>query len=141
MPNRDVHLPAGAVAGVAHASYHAWGQPGPHLLAEATGGLVGGIAGGLLPDWIDTPCSLRHRAEAHSMSITGTVGYFVNSQLPAWQKNLRNEAQHYVQLRAASPFVLPQIAYGLLDPAFPGGRACRASRWLCFALGIRLAHS
>ena len=74
---------------------------------------MGGIAGGLLPDWIDTPCSLRHRAEAHSMSITGTVGYFVNSQM-AWQENLRNEAQHYVQLRAPSPF-LPQIAYGVLE--------------------------
>jgi len=106
MPNRDLHLPAGAVAGVAHASYRAWGQPGPHLLAEATGGLVGGI---------DTPCSLRHRGEAHSMGITGTLGYFVNSQLPAWQESLRNEAQHYVQLRAASPFVLPQIAYGVLE--------------------------
>jgi len=45
------------------------------MVAEAAGGMVGGIGGGLLPDWIDTPCSPRHRDEAHSMSITGTVGY------------------------------------------------------------------
>jgi len=70
MPNRDVHLRVGAVSGAAYATYHAWGQPRPSVLAEAAGGLVGGIGGGLFPDWIDTPSSPRHRAEAHSMSIT-----------------------------------------------------------------------
>jgi len=47
-----------------------------NVLAEAAGGLVRGIGGGLHPDWIDTPCSPRHRAEAHSMRITGKVGYY-----------------------------------------------------------------
>ena len=49
MPNRDVHLPVGAVFGVAYATYHAWGQPGPYVLAEAAGGLVGGIGEGCSP--------------------------------------------------------------------------------------------
>jgi hypothetical protein len=115
MPNRDVHLPVGAVSGAAYATYHAWGQPGPCVSAEAAGGFVGGIGGGLLPDWIDTPCSPRHRAEAHSMSITGTVGYYMNQQLPQWQANLRAEAQRYAQLRVASPTLLPQIGYGALE--------------------------
>jgi hypothetical protein len=115
MPNRNVHLPVGAVSGAAYATYHAWGQPSPCVLAEAAGGLVGGIGGGLLPDWIDTPCSPRHRAEAHSMSITGTVGYFMNDQLPNWQASLRNEAQRYALLREASPSLLPQIGYGALE--------------------------
>jgi LexA-binding, inner membrane-associated putative hydrolase len=118
MPNRDVHLPVGAVSGAAYAAYHAWGQPGPYVLAEAAGGLVGGIGGGLLPDSIDTPCSPRHRAEAHSMSITGTVGYYMNQQLPQWQANLRAEAQRYAQLRAASTSVLPQIGYSALELIF-----------------------
>jgi hypothetical protein len=118
MPNRDVHIPVGAVSGVAYATYHAWGQPGPYVLAEAAGGLVGGIGGGLLPDWIDTPCSPRHRAEAHSMSITGTVGCYMNQQLPQWQANLRAEAQRYGQLRAASTSVLPQIGYSALELIF-----------------------
>jgi hypothetical protein len=118
MPNRDVHLPVGAVSGAAYAAYHAWGQPGPYVLAEAAGGLVGGIGGGLLPDWIDTPCSPRHRAEAHSMSITGTVGYYMNQQLPQWQANLRAGAQRYAQLRAASTSVLPQIGYSALELIF-----------------------
>jgi len=114
MPSRDVHLRVGAVSGAAYATYHAWG-PGPYVLAEAAGGLVGGIGGGLFPDWIDTPCSPRHRAEAHSMSITGTVGYFMNQQLPQWQANLREEAQRYAQLRAASPAPLPTIRYAVLE--------------------------
>lgn len=115
MPNRDVHLPFGAVSGAAYATYHAWGQPGPYIWAEATGGLVGGIGGGLLPDWIDTPCSPRHRAEAHSMSITGTLGYYMNDQLPKWQACLRNEAQRYAQLRDATTSLLPQVGYGALE--------------------------
>jgi LexA-binding, inner membrane-associated putative hydrolase len=130
MPNRDVHLPVGAASGAGYATYHAWGQPGPYVLAEAVGGLVGGIAGGLLPDWIDVPCSPRHRAEAHSMSITGTVGYFVNDQLPSWQASLRNEAQRYAQLREASPSLLPQIGYGALEFIF---------RFLCGLLAGLLA--
>lgn len=48
------------------------------------------------------------RAAAHSMIITGTVGYYMNQQLPQWQANLRAEAQRYAQLRAASTLVLPQ---------------------------------
>src|SRR5260370_6211589 len=115
MPNRDVHLRVGAVSGAAYATYHAWGQPGPSVLAEAAGGLVGGIGGGLLPDWIDTPCSPRHRAEAHSMSITGTVGYFMNEQLPNWQASLRNEAQSCTQLREAAPFFLRHIGYDAFE--------------------------
>lgn len=115
MPNRGVHLPVGTVSRAAYATYPAWDQPGPSIWAEAAGGLVGGIGGGLLPDWIDTPCSPRHRAEANSMSITGAVGYFMNDQLPTWQASLRHEAQRYAQLRAASPSLLPQIGYGALE--------------------------
>jgi hypothetical protein len=58
---------------------------------------------------------LAHRAEAHSMSITGTVGYFMNEQLTNWQASLRNEARRYTQLREASPSLLPQIGYGVLE--------------------------
>jgi hypothetical protein len=46
MPNRDVHLPVGAVSGAAYAAYQAWSQPGPRVFAEATGGLVGGLLAG-----------------------------------------------------------------------------------------------
>lgn len=115
MPSRHVHRQAGAVAGVAYAGYLAWDQPGPHMYAEAAGGLLGGIGGGLLPDCIDAPSCPRHRAEAHSVSITGVVGSVFNDQLPGWQGALRDNAHRYARLRAASPSLLPQIGYGLLE--------------------------
>ena len=115
MPNRNVHIPVGGVSGGAYAAYHAWGLPAPQLIAETVGGVAGGIGGGVLPDAIDSPTSPNHRAAAHSMSITGGIGYFLNEQLPEWQKSLRNQGQHYAQLSAASPSLLPQICYGILE--------------------------
>jgi hypothetical protein len=118
MPNRDVHFRTGAASGAVFATCLAWGQPGPYVLAEAVGGIVGGIGGGLLPDVIDVPRSPRHRAEAHSLSITGTVGRFVSEQLPLWQASLRNRAEYYAQMRTASSEFLPQISYSFLELLF-----------------------
>lgn len=118
MPNRDIHVYAGAAAGRLYSGYLAWGQPEPHILAETIGGTVGGIGGGLLPDRIDTPCSPRHRAEAHSLSLTGTLGYAIKDQLPAWQDSLRKKAEYYSHIRAASPALLSQVGYGILEFLF-----------------------
>jgi len=118
MPNRDVHGQVGAVPGTAYATYLAWGQPRAYLVAEAAGGLVGGIGGGLLPDCIDIPTSPRHRAEAHSLSITGAAGYLIADALPGWQAYLRENAERYAALRAASAEPLPQFGYGLLEFLF-----------------------
>ena len=118
MPNRTVHVQVGAVVGGSFAAYRAWGQPGQYVLAEAFGGVVGGIGGGLLPDLLDTPDSPRHREEAHSLSITGTAGYYLSDRLSAWQSSLRDRAQHFAQMRTASPDLFPQIGYGLLELLF-----------------------
>ena len=50
VPNREVHVRVGAVAGAAYAAYRAWNQPRPFVVVEASGGFIGGIVGGLLPD-------------------------------------------------------------------------------------------
>src|SRR5260221_14659686 len=102
MPNRDAHLRVGAVSGAAYATYHAWGQPGPYVLAEAGGGPVGGIGGGLFPGRIDTPCSPAHRAGARSMRITGTVGYFMNPHLQQRPRSLRPDTPPHAHLPAGS---------------------------------------
>jgi hypothetical protein len=115
MPNRDVHLPAGAIVGAGYAAYHAWEFPPVQLLVETAGGAVGGAMGGALPDAIDVSTSPRHRAAAHSMGLTGAVGYFLNERLPEWQAGLRSQGQHYAQLRVASPALLPQVGYGILE--------------------------
>lgn len=115
MPDRDVHVRIGGVLGGTYAAYHAWGLPPAHIVAETVGGVIGGVGGGILPDAIDVPTCPRHRAVAHSMGITGTVGYFLNERLPEWQGNLRDQGHRYAQLRTASPEVLSQIGYGILE--------------------------
>lgn len=115
MPNRDVHIPVGGVSGGAYAAYRAWGLSGPQLLVETAAGVIGGFGGGMLPDAIDAPLCPRHRAAAHSVSVTGAFGYLLNQGLPEWQESLRNQGQHYGHLRAASTSVVPQIGYGLLE--------------------------
>ena len=74
---------------------------------------VGGVAEGVYAAGL--PTYPRHRTAAHSTGITGTVGYFLNEQLPDWQVSLRDRGQHCAQLRAASPALLPQIGYGILE--------------------------
>ena len=85
------------------------------VLTETAGGALGGVGGGILPDAVDRPTSPRSRAAAHSMAITGTVGYFLNEQLPEWQDRLRSRGHQYAELRAASPHPLSQIGYSLLE--------------------------
>lgn len=118
MPNRRVHVQVGAVAGCFVAANRAQAQPGQCVWREVLGGILGGIGGGLLPDLIDTPDSPHHRAEAHSLSITGAAGYYVSDRLCAWQSSLREHADHFAQMRYASPDPLPQIGYGLLELFF-----------------------
>jgi hypothetical protein len=118
MPNRGVHFQVGAAAGGFFAAHRAQGQPNQYVLPEVLGGILGGVGGGLLPDLIDTPDSPHHRAGAHSVSITGAAGYYVSERLSAWQASLRDHAQHFAQMRAASPDLLAQIAYSLLELFF-----------------------
>jgi hypothetical protein len=115
MPNRDVHVRVGAAAGGGYALYMSYGQPAWHVVAETAGGALGGIVGGVLPDWIDTPSSPWHRAEAHSMAITGFAGRLVSQHLPTWQAWLRSQAVHYSAMRAQSPSPVAQFWFWLLE--------------------------
>jgi len=115
VPNYDVHGPVGTASGGAYALYMSYGQPPCHVVAETLGGVLGGLAGGVLPDRIDIPDCPRHRAEAHSMAITGTVGWFVKENLPEWQTWLRSQADHFATLRAASITGVHQFLYLLAE--------------------------
>lgn len=77
-----------------------YGQPAWHVVTEVTGGAVVGYAGGVLPDRIDIPEHPRHRAEAHTMALTGTVGWIVKENLPNWQAALRSHADRFAAMRA-----------------------------------------
>jgi hypothetical protein len=119
MPNLDVHFQVGAVVGGGNALYMSYGQPTWHVVAETAGGLLGGIAGGLLPDHIDVPSDPWHRAEAHSVAITGMVGLFVSEHLADWQALLRSHADHIAMMRTQSPGPLQEFLLWL------GECACR----------------
>jgi len=115
MPNCDVHWKTGAAVGGGYAGYLAWGQPMPHVLTETAGGVLGGTVGGLLPDWIDAPTSPRHRAEAHSIAISGVCGYYLKDQILPRQSSLRDRAEGYAQARRANREPLVQLWFGLLE--------------------------
>jgi membrane-bound metal-dependent hydrolase YbcI (DUF457 family) len=115
MPNRDIHLRVGAVAGGGYALYMAHGQPSGHVLAETVGGIVGGIGGGLLPDRIDVPLSPRHRAAAHSVAITGIAGRYMYTQLPNLQAALRVQADHYAQIQSSMDSLLARFIYWFFE--------------------------
>jgi hypothetical protein len=115
MPNHDVHWPVGTASGGAYALYMGYGQPTVHVIAETLGGAAGGWAGGVLPDRIDTPDCPRHRAEAHSMALTGTIGLYVKENLPQWQTYLRARADDFASMRAASTSGLDQFLFMLAE--------------------------
>ena len=117
MPNYDVHFQVGAAAGGGYALYMSYGQPGWHIVAETAGGVFGGIAGGLLPDRIDAPSNPWHRAEAHSVAISGVAGRLVSIQLPGWQASLRAQADYYAVMRAQSASPLQQFFFWLAECA------------------------
>ena len=115
MPNYDVHWPVGTASGGAYALYMSYGQPPCHVIAETLGGALGGFAGGVLPDWIDTPDSPRHRAEAHSMALTGTLGWYVNANLAEWQARLRAQADQFRNMRATNTSGVHQFFFLLAE--------------------------
>ena len=115
MPNRSVHGPVGVVSGGGYALYMSYGQSPWHVIAETAGGAVGGFAGGVLPDEIDTPEHPRHRAEAHSMAITGTIGWILKENLPQWQAALRAQADRFAMMRAQSRSPLHQLFFWLTE--------------------------
>jgi len=115
MPNHNVHWPVGTASGSAYALYMSYGQPTWHVVAETLGGALCGYAGGVLPDRIDTPDSPHHRAEAHSMAITGTAGWILKENLPEWQSQLRAQADRLAMMRAQTTSALHQFFFWLAE--------------------------
>jgi MFS family permease len=90
-------------------SLNTYGQRLSHVMAEAAGGAVGGYAGGVLADRIDVATHPGHRAEAHSMAITGTVGWIVSETLPEWQAALRSHADRFAAMRMQTESPILQV--------------------------------
>lgn len=92
MPNKDVHEWTSASAGVAFATYRAWGLSREDLLPEILGGLVGGWLGGKAPDVLDPPTSPNHRGLGHSAGGAAIVLMRVDDILSNWEEYFRSHA-------------------------------------------------
>jgi membrane-bound metal-dependent hydrolase YbcI (DUF457 family) len=112
MPNRSIHVAAGAAAGLIVAAFHpslANVNLGWRLLL---GGSIGGI-GGTLPDLIEPADSPSHRSSAHSYVA---LGFATNAAFrmdnPIAAILLAGVASHLV-LDAGTPAGLPLLARGI----------------------------
>jgi hypothetical protein len=87
MPNRNIHVPVGVLAGVAAglAVHKSW--EGPYW-PELIGALIGGALGGRLPDIIDPPDSPRHRGLGHSVAAGTAGGGLLSGSMLALKKTI-----------------------------------------------------
>lgn len=149
MPNRNVHVPVGALSGglvTALATPMTW--QGPYWV-EVISALAGGALGGRLPDMIDPPDSPRHRGFGHSIACAVIVEAGLSDALMSLRtqiKELDSEADLYLRngytipSEVASKLLLQRIAYGFCIGLGAG--------WLshlvmdgCMPDGLRLINS
>jgi membrane-bound metal-dependent hydrolase YbcI (DUF457 family) len=72
--NGRTHKVAGAVVGVPSVVGFRAAERKPLRVGELAGGLVGGVAGAMLPDVLEPATSSYHRSIAHSVTVsTGAV--------------------------------------------------------------------
>ena len=64
---------------------------------------------------IDVATHPGHRAEAHSMAITGTVGWIVRENLPEWQAALRSQADRFALMRVRTESSLLQALFWIAE--------------------------
>ncbi len=103
MANRRTHSLIGAAAGGATALYLARAQEAPLRLVEAVGGLIGGVAGGRLPDILEPAQDPWHRSVAHALVPAGVVGRTFVPRIPRAQQHIRAWADRCrVQSEAAT---------------------------------------
>lgn len=73
MPGRETHKYVGAAAGLALAAAQAQQESKPHFLIEMMGGALGGMVGGIAPDWLEPAVCSWHRGICHSAAAGGVL--------------------------------------------------------------------
>ena len=71
MPGRNVHWPVGSVAGGLTAYFASFWMDDEEIRFLTIGGVIGGAFGGILPDILDPPRNMFHRAFGHSVRVGG----------------------------------------------------------------------
>lgn len=71
MPNRRVHVTAGAIAGIGAGLATARELPQEHQFIHVAFATLGGVVGSMLPDMIEPATSPSHRGAFHSLLAAG----------------------------------------------------------------------
>jgi hypothetical protein len=95
---------------------------------------------GVLPDRIDVATHPGHRAEAHSMAITGTVGWIVSENLPEWQAALRSHADRFAARRMREPYFTGIVLDRRVLLLIRSGISCWCFGGLCVASDAGFFH-
>lgn len=110
MPNRRVHIVAGALAGAGFSIATSTEQTDGARILEGLGGILGGTVASPLPDFLEPGRLPSHRGFAHSITAGGLVITLAKEHLPSWQAHFRQWADSFSEERAScqpgSPSVL-----------------------------------
>ena len=91
MPGRETHKYVGAAAGLALAAGQAQQESKPHFWIEMMGGALGGMVGGIAPDWLEPAVCSWHRGVCHSATAGGALIY-AHEALANWASICRQNA-------------------------------------------------
>jgi hypothetical protein len=91
MPGRETHKYVGAAAGLALAAAQAQQESKPHFWIEMMGGAIGGMVGGMAPDWLEPAVCSWHRGVCHSASA-GAALIYAQQTLANWASICRQNA-------------------------------------------------
>lgn len=114
MPDRKIHIRAGAVAGAVTAIATASNQDLYGMGLEGLGGLLGGMLGGRLPDLIDPPVNPRHRGIGHAVLPAGTVELYGVAHIKSLQEACRSFAEQSREAAGKARNANDYIKYGML---------------------------
>ena len=102
-----------------------------HRLVETLGGMIGGWAGGKLPDILEPAVHGWHRDLAHSMTTAGGIVAGTAKAAASWQCGCRSRAEYFAARRRATGiepaerllFVLAELFWRLAAGALVGAAA------------------
>jgi hypothetical protein len=107
MPNRAAHIAVGAPTGLLFSAYRSHGQNSLATFLQCCGGLAGGLAGSLTPDFIDPPTFPGHRSIGHGVVPVALGVAGLAQALDSWQGELRRLADQHslIAMHSADPMV------------------------------------
>lgn len=113
--NGQTHEQVGGPTGAVAAFVLARKQAPAARIVESLGGYVGGVLGAKLPDIIDPPTSPHHRSIGHGVVPVGLASHALVNRIPAWQEQLRRNADEHSVAAAQTTGVWDRLLHSLLE--------------------------